>query len=249
VEKLLQNPKALCAGTSEIYVYFKHDIHKMYKSGPYSPTHATAGTFAFRRALLEQSRYDDNASLAEEKDFLKNYTVPFVQLDPFKTILVFSHNHNSFDKRRLLENPHPDYMRECDKTVDDFIRKSYEAKIRRFFMEEIDDSLSSYPDGKPAMKHDVIQQMVEIEKTRQEKLAESAKPKLIMRRGDGKEVELGPTEMIALIQQQHQNIITLNARVKELEEMVKQQQQQQQKQTKSDKPSLLNQPVFKVNGD
>ena len=33
--------------------------------------HATAGTFAFKRRLLEQTKYDDEAEMAEEKQFLK----------------------------------------------------------------------------------------------------------------------------------------------------------------------------------
>ena len=89
VEKLVSNPKVLCAGSSELYIYFKH-INSMYQFGPYGPQHSTAGTFAFKRVLLEQTEYSDEAALAEEKQFLKNYTVPFIQLDPFKTILVFS---------------------------------------------------------------------------------------------------------------------------------------------------------------
>ena len=106
VETLNKNPKALCAGSSEIYIWFKH-IQKMIQFGPYGPNHATAGTFAFRRQLLKQTSYDDTAALAEEKHFLKNYTIPFVQLNPLKTILVFSHIHNTFDKKKLLENPNP----------------------------------------------------------------------------------------------------------------------------------------------
>ena len=47
VEKLMDNKQALCAGASEIYIYFKH-IQKMIQFGPYGPNHATAGTFAFR---------------------------------------------------------------------------------------------------------------------------------------------------------------------------------------------------------
>ena len=103
VNMLLSHPNALCAGASEIYIWFKH-IEKMYQFGPYSPNHATAGTFAFKRELLKTHKYDDHAALAEEKAFLKNYTVPFVQLEPKKTILVFSHIHNTFDKKKLLEN-------------------------------------------------------------------------------------------------------------------------------------------------
>ena len=94
VERLQGKKEALCAGSSEIYVYFKH-IQKMYQAGPYGPNHATAGTFAFRRELLDQTHYEDHAALAEEKHFLKNYTIPFVQLDPLKTILVFSHIQNT----------------------------------------------------------------------------------------------------------------------------------------------------------
>ena len=80
----------------------------MMQFGPYGPNHATAGTFAFRKELLlENHSYDNDAALAEEKAFLKNYTVPFIQLEPKKTILVFSHIHNTFDKKTLLNNPHP----------------------------------------------------------------------------------------------------------------------------------------------
>ncbi len=41
VETLKSNPSALCAGSSEIYIYFKH-ISKLYQFGPYGPNHATA---------------------------------------------------------------------------------------------------------------------------------------------------------------------------------------------------------------
>ena len=63
-------------------------IHKIWQFGPYGPNHATAGTFAFRRELLKETRYDDNAEMAEEKKFLKNYTIPFIQLDPKKVFFV-----------------------------------------------------------------------------------------------------------------------------------------------------------------
>ncbi len=56
VDKLMDNREALCAGSSEIYIYFKH-IKKMIQFGPYGPNHATAGTFAFRVELLKQTKY------------------------------------------------------------------------------------------------------------------------------------------------------------------------------------------------
>ena len=73
--------------------------------------HATAGTFAFKRELLQQTSYDDNAEIAEEKHFLKNYNIPLIQLNPMKAILVFAHQFNTFDKRKLLVNANPNYVR------------------------------------------------------------------------------------------------------------------------------------------
>ena len=162
VETLLKNPKALCAGSSEMYIFFKH-IQKMYQFGPYGPNHATAATFAFHRRLLSMTKYDEQASLAEEKSFLKDYTIPFVQLDPIKSILVFSHVHNSFDKKVLLnQSPNP-YVKESEKTVDDFVK---EESVKQFFLEDIDEVLGHYDPGKPENKPDVLKQMAEITKKR-----------------------------------------------------------------------------------
>jgi len=137
----------------------------MLKFGPYGPNHATAATFAFKRELLDITRYEDEAALAEEKKFLKDYTVPFVQLNPKKTILVFSHNHNSFDKKKLLENTQiPNkFVNYTDITVDDMVK---EEDIKRFFMEDIDEILDKYEPGKPQNKQDVLKQIDEITEKR-----------------------------------------------------------------------------------
>jgi glycosyltransferase involved in cell wall biosynthesis len=167
VDTLLANPHAMCAGSSEIYLYFKH-IQKMYQAGPYSPSHSTAGTFAFRKELLNETKYEETAALAEEKAFLKDYTVPFVQLDPVKTILVFSHEHNTFDKRKLLEMQNEHVFKESPKTVEMFIKNSWEADIKQFFMVDIDQLLLNYEPGLPKMKPDVLKQITEIEETRRQ---------------------------------------------------------------------------------
>jgi regulator of replication initiation timing len=170
VEMLMSHPDALCAGSSEIYIYFKH-IKQMKRFGPYGPNHATAGTFAFKRKLLKQHRYNDDACLAEERAFLKDYTVPFVQLDPMKVILVFSHEHNTFDKRKLLVNANPDVVRDSPKKVMDFIKDN--AALRRFYMVELEGLLANYEPGRPEMKPDVIAQTLQLEKDRA-KMAENA---------------------------------------------------------------------------
>jgi glycosyltransferase involved in cell wall biosynthesis len=171
VETLHNNPQALCAGSSEMYIYFKH-IQKMYKCGPYKENHSTAATFAFRRELLNQTSYDNDACLAEEKHFLKNYTIPFVQLNPLKSILVFSHNHNSFDKKVLLDGPPNKYVNVSDKRVTDFIK---EQSILDFFMVDIDQLLESYDLGNPKYKPDVSNQMKEIQEKRDKIIEEQKK--------------------------------------------------------------------------
>jgi hypothetical protein len=169
VEMLVSHPEALCAGSSEIYIYFKH-IKQMKRFGPYGPNHATAGTFAFKRKLLKNNRYNDDACLAEERAFLKDYTVPFVQLDPMKVILVFSHEHNTFDKRKLLVNANPDVVRDSPKKVMDFIKDN---ELRRFYMNELEGLLANYEPGRPEMKPDVIAQTLQLEKERA-KMAQDA---------------------------------------------------------------------------
>uniref|UniRef100_A0A6C0B083 Glycosyltransferase 2-like domain-containing protein n=1 Tax=viral metagenome TaxID=1070528 RepID=A0A6C0B083_9ZZZZ len=165
VEMLKKNPSALCAGSSEMHIYFKH-IQKMVQFGPYGPNHATAATFAFRRELLKQTRYEETASLAEERHFLKGYTIPFVQLDSTKTILVFSHNHNTFDKKTLLNNPNQ-YVKDSVKTIDDFIK---EPAIKEFFMDTIDTLLELYEPGRPEHKPDVLKQLEKITEERKKQI-------------------------------------------------------------------------------
>tara|TARA_B110000503_G_C7161192_1_gene419737 strand:+ start:3049 stop:4101 length:1053 start_codon:yes stop_codon:yes gene_type:complete len=222
VERLQERKDALCAGASEIYVYFKH-INKMYQAGPYGPNHATAGTFAFRRELLDQTNYEDRAALAEEKHFLKNYTIPFVQLDPLKTILVFSHTQNTFDKKKLLENPSTLFI-ESSKTVDMFIRNSDEEEIKNYFMRDIDNALKNYKAGDPILKPDVLVQMKEIE-VKRDKMIEEAKKngmgvQVMMRGADGNERQLNHSEIVQLLKQQQEDNKLKNERINQLQQTI-----------------------------
>jgi len=153
VERLI-NSQALCAGSSEIYIWF-NTLNKMYRFGPYGPNHATAGTFAFKRGLLNDTHYEDNAVLAEEKYFLKNYTVPFVQLDPIKTILVFSHEQNTFDKRRLIDATNT-MCNVSSLKVKNFIKN---IEIQQFYMSDIEQLLKSYEPGNIKYKQDVLDEI------------------------------------------------------------------------------------------
>jgi len=198
VEKLQKNKTALCAGSSEIYIYFKH-IQEMWQMGPYGPRHSTAGTFAFKRELLKQTSYDEKACLAEEKHFLKNYTIPFVQLDPLKTILVFSHCQNTFDKKNLLKNGENKFQKKSIKTVDMFIKDN---DMKDFYMNKIEKLLENYSPGDPSMKPDVIKQFNEIQKQREQMGGQ----KIMVEQPGKPPRELNIQETINLIKQQ-QDII------------------------------------------
>ena len=192
VDMLVTHPKVLCAGSSEIYIYF-NGLEKVYQFGPYSATHATAGTFAFKRKLLDDHAYDNDAALAEEKAFLKNYSVPFIQLDPKKVILVFSHEHNTFDKRKLLNNKNA-FVKESDKTVDQFVKQ---ADLKNFYMHEIHELIKDYPVGKPDMKPDVIKQTKEIEARREKEAADNGK--IVVQDNEGNSKELTTPEVVNII--------------------------------------------------
>lgn len=135
VEALTNSPSALCAGSSELHIYFNH-IGKMYQSGPFHSKHATAGTFAFFRELLDETCFDDNATKSEESSFLKGFTIPFVQLNPIYTTLMFSHDENTFDKKKILENPNNNekYFKISNKTISDFIKYDYEEDLKSNYL-------------------------------------------------------------------------------------------------------------------
>ena len=225
VKTLRENPKAKCVGASEMYIFFKH-IQKMYSFGPYGPNHSTAATFAFRKELLKETSFDNNTSVAEEKHFLKNYTIPFAQLDTTKTILFFSHIHNSFDKKELLLEPN-NTINISDRTVDEFIK---DQEIKQFFLNDIDKLLEEYQPGKPENKPDVSKQIKEIKERRKEMINIQTKRlddyNKIINNVKHKNNDIGLydkqiSENILLIQELMRENKLLNDKVKYLENKIK----------------------------
>lgn len=228
VETLKKNKNALCAGASEIYIWFKH-IQKMYQFGPYGPRHGTAGTFAFKRELLKKTKYDDNASLAEEKAFLKDYTIPFVQLNPRHTILVFSHNQNTFDKKKLLNNPNPKFVKESDKPVDYFVK---EPEMKEFYMEKIEDLLKNYEPGEPKYKPDVLKQTEELTNQREVMKNNNITVKMNI---DGKLKEMNLNELNDYVKK----VLNENSNLKQIIKLMRQNSKGEE-QTKKEVISLKN---------
>jgi hypothetical protein len=228
VEMLTKDKDALCAGSSELYIYYKH-IQQMYQCGPYGPNHATAGTFAFKTELLKHTSYEEHACLAEEKHFLKNYTIPFVQLDPLKSILVFSHDQNTFDKKKLIGTSHESVFKPSDKTIEMFIKFKHEEKIKEFFLNEIQEKLKNYKPGDPSMKPDVLKQMKQIEEDRAQMATNNnmnmGGPIMMSRPGEPP-VALTSQQVVELVEFQKHTIDSQNNKIVELEKMIQMLQKQ-----------------------
>jgi hypothetical protein len=173
----------------------------MYRFGPYGPNHATAGTFAFKRELLKQTSYENDALLAEEKHFLKNYTIPFVQLDPLKTILVISHEQNTFDKRRLIS---PD-NKQCNESAlkpNNFIKNK---DLFDFYIEHVPQLLLSYDAGNVNNKPEVLAEIKRRDKEREQMQAQAqlqsqSQPQVTIKNSDGSTRVLQTHEIIQALQ-------------------------------------------------
>lgn len=217
---MLLNSPHLCAGSSELYLYHV-DEAQMYQMGPYGPNHATAGTFAFKRELLQQTRYSEESAVAEEGDFLKNHSIPLVQLNPLHTILVFTHMHNSVDKRMLLKNAdipvqlkdadgnitEECYVRRSSKQLDTFFPRKEEKSLMSFYL-TLDAALKQYEPGEVKHKPDVVKQTNEILMKRQ--METPIIPLMI----DNKPVTLSIQQMLDIVHQ-------LQKRNRELTDMLK----------------------------
>lgn len=171
VETLLKNPDFLMAGSSEMHIYFD-SRNTVYQCGPYKEFHATAATFAFKKELLLQTSYNEENALAEERHFLKNYTIPLKQLDTQKSIMVFSHKHNSLNKEKLLENMDATKTQLSRFTVDDFID---DAELKQFYMTDMNSLLTNYEPGKPENKPKLMEQIRNMETERNRRLADHNK--------------------------------------------------------------------------
>jgi glycosyltransferase involved in cell wall biosynthesis len=129
VFKFGQYPKIELAGSSEIYMYYT-DIKTIYKLGPYKQNHATNGTMAWRKSYAKTHKYDETVTHAEERSFLEDYKHPMIQLDAMKVMLVISHTENTFDKKRLREQPNDPFIKKTELNIKSFIRS---PTLRNFY--------------------------------------------------------------------------------------------------------------------
>lgn len=217
VSSLLNNRQFKIAGSSILHIYFNHD-NSIYRFGPYGKYHSTAATFAFWRTYIEDSHFDDDACLAEEKLFLKNYQEPLFQLDSLKSILVFSHEHNTFDKRVLLDNyEENELIHKSSLKLNKYISNK---DIIKYYTDEVVEELKMYELGTLQYKPDVVAQKEKIDAERKKRReAEQKKHRKITIQENGKTRELVYHELVDVIEKLQSQIKESKVQFNKLHDM------------------------------
>ena len=97
----LQGAEYYIAGCSAIPILFVKE-RSLWVSRSFGKNHAIANTFAFKREILDFTKYDDTDCFGEEKFFLKGYNFNLLKLDPFKTVVSIAHSSNTVDKYKIV---------------------------------------------------------------------------------------------------------------------------------------------------
>jgi len=119
-----------------------------------------------------------------------------------------------------LENPHPQYFKESDKTVDMFIHRPTESAVKAFFMDDIDRLLLTYAPGEPRMKPDVLLQIKQIELEREKMQQQQQSQQQILMEVSGQpSVALTMPQIVDFIKKLQVENGRLMERVKEVETM------------------------------
>jgi glycosyltransferase involved in cell wall biosynthesis len=139
VDKLSKS-NAKIAGCSAVLIY-DYFLEKLYKFKQFGPNHSTNNCMAWKKSYLISNKHDGNKEMAEEASFTNNFSEPMVQLESEKTIVVSSHDGNTFNKRELLVggsvkiNPSLD---EIKKPIIEYIKEPFYSKYKEQFVKQFE---------------------------------------------------------------------------------------------------------------
>ena len=171
VQALQQNPDKMIAGGSQMYCYY-HDTNEIWSLGPYGPNHSTAAVLVFRKELLNTCSFNDELFIAEERSFLKNCTIPLLQMPVTKTILVIAHSQNSCNKYNLITQGETQYVKKTKVKLETLV-PDHEA--RYFITTGIHEKLKEYTAGDLRKKPDILLSMFEKQSSRIDRMKKSYK--------------------------------------------------------------------------
>jgi hypothetical protein len=135
----LDKSQYLLAGCSDLYM-FDYFLNKLYKFKGFHGKHSTNNCLAFKKEYLLNHKHESNLIMSEEKSFTNNFTEPMIQLNARKTIVVSSHDFNTFNKREICIgssigiNPTVNEVENCN--ICDYIPYRYYKVYKKIFIKE-----------------------------------------------------------------------------------------------------------------
>jgi hypothetical protein len=87
--------------------------------------HSPNSCLAWKKEYLEKNSHDITKDFAEESSFTNKFTEPMIQLDPESSVIMSSHNFNTFSKKKLFIS----IANEIDSSVDKIISKPIKSFI------------------------------------------------------------------------------------------------------------------------
>lgn len=129
------------AGCSDHYMY-DYNLKILVKLKVFSKYHSPNSCMAWKKEYLETNCHDSLKDFGEEASFTKEFTEPLIQLDPESTIVLSSHNQNTFSKKKffILAINKIDCL--IDKIINEPIKKfiptNYYDRYNILFNEKID---------------------------------------------------------------------------------------------------------------
>jgi hypothetical protein len=121
IEQLKKFNYHIC-GSSVLPIYYT-GLNEIYMIGPFNnklyPGHASNGTLIYDVEFLNNHSYNDYDTKAEEKFFLNNFKIRLLQLPYQHVILCISHNNNTINKTKFINN------KKLNININEYINDSY----------------------------------------------------------------------------------------------------------------------------
>ena len=127
VTKLTQSTCKIagCSG----HLMYDYDFNMLVLMKVFGPSHSVNSCMAWKKEYLETNTHDPEKEFGEESSFTKNFTEPMVQLDPYSTVILSSHNFNTYSKKIFFISHLNQYQNNIDKIINKPIEKFIPTNI------------------------------------------------------------------------------------------------------------------------
>lgn len=134
--KKLSESNFKIAGCSNHYMY-DYNLNMLVQMKIYGKYHSPNSCMAWKKEYLKINSHDPDKDYGEESSFTNNFTEPMVQLEPDSTLILSSHNLNTFSKKKFFISVANGLECTVDKIIyapiESFIPKKYYDKYNYLF--------------------------------------------------------------------------------------------------------------------